>query len=63
MTSLKRFHLVNRSHGANPWLSSGNLGSQNVSKDDLKPNMIRACVDLRIPNKYMDRNKITQGLL
>ena len=33
----------------------------NVSKDDLQPNMIRPCVDLRIPNKYMERNRITQG--
>lgn len=32
-----------------------------VSKDNLQQNMIRACVDLRIPNKYMERNRITQG--
>ena len=25
----------------------------NVSKDDLQPNMIRPCIDLRIPNKHM----------
>ena len=25
----------------------------NVSKEDLQPNMIRACIDLRIPNKHM----------
>ena len=33
----------------------------NVSKEDLQPNMIRACIDLRIPNKHMERNRITQG--
>lgn len=33
----------------------------NIPKDELQPNMIRACVDLRIPNKYMERNRITQG--
>ena len=33
----------------------------NVAKDDLKPNMIRACIDLRIPNKHMERNRISQG--
>ena len=33
----------------------------NVSKDDLQPNMIRACIDLRIPNKHMERNRISQG--
>ena len=30
-------------------------------KDKLEPNMIRASVDLRIPNKYMERNRITRG--
>ena len=35
----------------------------NVSKDDLHSNMIRACVDLRVPNKYMEGNRITQGLV
>ena len=33
----------------------------NVSKDDLQPNMICACIDLRIPNKHMERNRISQG--
>ena len=33
----------------------------NVSKDDLQPNMICACIDLRIPIKHMKRNRITQG--
>ena len=33
----------------------------NVSKDGLQPNMIRACIDLRIPNKHMERNRISQG--
>ena len=33
----------------------------NVSKDDLQPNMIRACIDLRVPNKHMERNRISQG--
>ena len=33
----------------------------NISKDDLKPNMIRACIDLRIPNKHMERNRISPG--
>ena len=32
-----------------------------VPKDQLQPNMIRACIDLRVPNKYMERNRITQG--
>ena len=29
--------------------------------EELKPNMIRACIDLRVPNKFMERNRITQG--
>lgn len=33
----------------------------NVPKDELEPNMIRACVDLKVPNKYMKRHVITQG--
>lgn len=33
----------------------------NVPKDELEPNMIRACVDLRVPNRYMERHMITQG--
>ena len=32
-----------------------------VQKDELEPNMIRACVDLRLPNKYMERHMIPQG--
>ena len=32
-----------------------------VDKDSLEPNMIRASVDLRIPNKYMERNRILQA--
>ena len=33
-----------------------------VEKDELQSNMIRiACIDLRIPNKYMERTRITQG--
>ena len=33
----------------------------NVEKDNLEPHMIRASVDLRIPNKYMERNRIMQA--
>ena len=33
----------------------------NVAKDNLKPNMIRACIGLRIPNKNLERNRISQG--
>ena len=32
-----------------------------MAKYDLQPNMIRACIDLRVPNKFMERNQITQG--
>ena len=32
-----------------------------VSNDELQPHMIRACIDLRVPNKFMERNRITQG--
>ena len=32
-----------------------------VSKDNLGPHMIRASVDLRISNKYMERNQILQS--
>ena len=32
-----------------------------VPKEELQPNMIRAYVDLRIPNRYMERNRITHG--
>ena len=34
---------------------------KNVSKDNLEPHMIRASVDLRVPNKYMERNRILQS--
>jgi hypothetical protein len=30
-------------------------------KEQWQPDMIRASVDLRVPNKYMNRNSITQG--
>ena len=32
-----------------------------VPNSELQPNMIRACIDLRVPNKFMERNRITQG--
>ncbi|VDI75081.1 Hypothetical predicted protein [Mytilus galloprovincialis] len=32
-----------------------------IPQDQLESHMIRACVDLRIPNKLMDRNRITQS--
>ena len=32
-----------------------------VSKESLQPHMIRASVDLRVPNKYMERNRILQA--
>ena len=31
-----------------------------TAKEQLKPHMIRASVDLRVPNKYMERSRITQ---
>ena len=30
-------------------------------KDDLEPHMIRASIDLRVPNQFMERHRITQG--
>ena len=32
-----------------------------VDKEKLEPHMIRASVDLRVPNQFMERNRITQG--
>lgn len=32
-----------------------------VEKEKLEPNMIRASIDLRVPNKYMERNRIAQS--
>ena len=32
-----------------------------VEKDELQSNMIRAYIDLQIPNKYMERTRITHG--
>ena len=32
-----------------------------VRKDNLEPHTIRASVDLRVPNKYMERNRILQA--
>ena len=32
-----------------------------IPKDQLGSHMIRASVDLRVPNKFMERNRITQG--
>ncbi|KAJ8045060.1 hypothetical protein HOLleu_07986 [Holothuria leucospilota] len=32
---------------------------RNIPKDKLKPNQIRASIDLRVPNKCMERNRIT----
>ena len=34
---------------------------KDVSKDNLGPHMIRASVDLRVPNKFMERNRILQA--
>ncbi|XP_044181710.1 uncharacterized protein LOC122962597 [Acropora millepora] len=32
-----------------------------MGKENLEPHMIRASVDLRVPNQYMERHRITQG--
>ena len=32
-----------------------------VDKEKLEPHMIRASVDLRVPNQFIERNRITQG--
>ena len=32
-----------------------------VAKDELQSNMIRACIDLRVPNKCMERTRIIQA--
>ena len=32
-----------------------------MGKENLEPHMIRASVDLRVPNQYMERRRITQG--
>ena len=32
-----------------------------VPNDELQPHMIRACIDLRVPNKFIERNRKTQG--
>ena len=31
-----------------------------MAKDDLQPTIIRACIDLRVPNKFMKRTHITE---
>ena len=28
-----------------------------MAKDDIQPNMIRACIDLRVPNKFMEETR------
>ena len=33
----------------------------NTPREELASHMIRASVDLRVPNKFMERNMITQG--
>ena len=32
-----------------------------IPNDELQPNMIRACIDLRVPNKFTERNRIRLG--
>ena len=32
-----------------------------VAKDDLEPHMIRASIDLRVPNQFMERHRVTAG--
>ena len=32
-----------------------------IAHEELQPNMIRTCIDLRVPNRSMERNRITQG--
>ena len=43
-----------------PMVVQPKLRFTNISKDDLKPNMIRACIDLRIPNKHREEPNITR---
>ena len=32
-----------------------------VPNDEAQTNVIRACIDLGVPNKFMERNRVTQG--
>ena len=34
-----------------------------VDKEKLEPHVIRASVDLRVPNQFMERHRITQGAI
>ena len=43
-----------------PLVVQPNPRYKNISKDNLGPRMIQASVDLRVPNKYMERNRILQ---
>ena len=36
---------------------------KNKPKGDLEPHMIRASIDLRVPNKYMERNRVSQATI
>ena len=61
MEYLRKCRPVSRSHGAHLWLYSRKPRFSKVPKEELQPNMIRACVDLRIPNRYMERNRTIHG--
>ena len=43
------------------FILSGTTKASKVPKDQLGSHMIRASVELRVPNKFMERNRITQG--
>ena len=52
---------LNPLHGAHLWMSNRSPNFSVTPADELEPNMIRASVDLRVPNKYMERSRITQS--
>ena len=58
---MRRSQMVNPSHGAHAsWYSKKPRFSQ-TDRDKLKPHIIRASIELRVPNKYMERHRITQN--
>lgn len=44
-----------------PLVFQPKLRFSSTDKDQLEPHMIRSSIDLRVPNQYMERHRITQA--
>ena len=56
---IEKFQMVKQSQSCSPLVVQPKPMYKDTLREDLESHMIRASVDLRVPNKYMKRNRIS----